>query len=805
MKKSLPIILSAAMAFSMFSSVALGAATAKSSADFYDLNNLDAASKIKFDAMISAGIFDGVGEGNFGLKDKMNRAQFAKVAALVFGLPVDASLKSSSFNDVSADDPANGYALPYIESLKNANLTDGYGANSYNPAGEVTKEQLAAFLIRGLSKDAEAKAAQGMNDNTVSDWAKGYAALASQLKLMENDADGMFEGKTAATREQLVTSSYEAKQQYIPGSIVVKPSTPSTPSNSVQLSTGEMPSYTLTNNVQAQPKGLLQEKTASGWRFGAAIKLSNTSGSTVRIPDYELRVKASDGTVYTLKASTDNVRSIEPQSTVELSYMSEIDKIADFNLTDLLWVDVDDQVYPKKETLLADASVESFVWRGSEATIQDPALLGNWGFTFTIPGENSPLKYTATNMTKQFTGQAPTYIVQVKVENPASYAATVPSFTLSGQASGRSFIGTRVEQSSVILNPGEQKYINFAITTEPDTQLNAFYVLSSHNFLKQGATAPVQYFTGRIGFKLPTASETQTALPTYVLGKPIAVDSLSKAVNPQMEVALQNIEWFENDGRDYKTAVAKIKFTNKSGSVIPVPKLGADIVSSNGVNYNGVQSTTSVNDVLPGMGAVQMYAFTVPSSENANQFTLRLLEQQGQQASAGSQAQSGSQAQQQPAQATPAQQAQTTYKTPIAQVNVTLSALTPTGNEFSFYPYQVKMDSFNITNYAAKNAVTNSYGYTYKLEMGLDIKTTDAVLADPANPKLLFQLEGPDGKRLGSKTYSLSGDSRLMSGNQSVMFDSASDTLESPISIKVYELVTTPYGDARRLLTTLKN
>ncbi|NOU96543.1 hypothetical protein GC093_25470 [Paenibacillus sp. LMG 31456] len=792
MKKSLSMILSAAMAFSMFSSVALGAGIAKSSTDFNDLNNLDAASKIKFDAMISAGIFDGVGEGNFGLKDKMNRAQFAKVAALIFGLPVDASLKSSSFTDVSADDPANGYALPYIESLKNANLTDGYGANSYNPAGEVTKEQLAAFLIRGLSKEAEAKATQGVNDTTVSAWARGYASLATQLKLMENGADGTFGGNSAATREQLVTSSYEAKQQFIPGSIVVKPTVPS---NTVQLSTGEMPSYPLTNNVQAQPKGLLQEKTAGGWRFGAAIKLTNTSGSTVRIPDYELRVKASDGTVYTLKASSDNVRSIEPQSTVELSYMSEIDKIADFNLTNLLWIDVDDQVYPKQETLLADAPIESFVWRGSEATIQDPALLGNWGVTFTIPGENSPLKYSATNMTKQFTGQAPTYIVQVKVVNPASYAATVPNFTLSGQAEGRSFVGNRVEQSSVILNPGEQKYINFAITTEPDTQLNAFYVLSGHNFLKQGATAPIQYFTGRIGFKLPAASETQTALPSYVIGKPITVDSLSKAVNPQMEVALQNIEWFENDGRDYKTAVAKIKYTNRSGSVIPVPKLGADIVSSNGVTYNGIQSTSSVNDVLPGMGAVQMYAFTVPGSENANQFTLRLLEQQGQQAQASSQA----------AQAQPTQQAQPSYKTPIAQVNVTMNSLTSVGNEFSFYPYQVRMDSFNITNYAAKNAVTNSYGYTYKLEMGLDIKTTDAVIADPANPKLLFQLEGPDGKRLGSKTYALSGDNRLMSGNQSIMFDSASDTLESPISIKVYEVVTTPYGDARRLLTTLKD
>lgn len=147
MKKSLSVITSSALALTLFSSVALGAAAPKSAKDFSDLSNLDAGTKAKFDTMIAAGIFDGVSDGVFGLNDKMNRAQFAKVAALIFGLKIDPSVTVSSFSDVRADDPANGYALPYIEALKAANLTDGFGPNTYNPAGEVTKEQLAAFLI----------------------------------------------------------------------------------------------------------------------------------------------------------------------------------------------------------------------------------------------------------------------------------------------------------------------------------------------------------------------------------------------------------------------------------------------------------------------------------------------------------------------------------------------------------------------------------------------------------------------------------------------------------------------------------
>ncbi|WP_162257296.1 S-layer homology domain-containing protein, partial [Paenibacillus sp. Soil724D2] len=211
MKKTLSVVLTSAMALSMFSSVAFG----KTSADFTDLKDLDAATKVKFDAMITAGIFDGVTETTFGLKDEMNRAQFAKVAALIMGLEVNKDLKTSTFTDVSVTDAANGYALPYIEALKTAGVTDGYAEGQYNPAGKVTKEQLATFLVRVLGQDAAAKGKTG-TDTTVSGWAQGYVALALELKLLANGSDGKFGGMTNATRDLLVTGAYEAKQQYVP-------------------------------------------------------------------------------------------------------------------------------------------------------------------------------------------------------------------------------------------------------------------------------------------------------------------------------------------------------------------------------------------------------------------------------------------------------------------------------------------------------------------------------------------------------------------------------------------------------------
>ncbi|MDG0810396.1 S-layer homology domain-containing protein [Cohnella rhizosphaerae] len=211
-KKVVGVLMAVLLCFHF--SVGFAAGASKTSADFTDLKDLDAATKAKFDALISAGIFDGVSGTKFGIADEMNRAQFAKVAALIFDLEVDKDVKTSSFKDVKADDPANGYALPYIEAVKAAGITDGYGEGTYNPAGNVTKEQLATFLVRGLGKNEEAKSTPGVKDDSVSDWAKGYVALALETKLLDNGADGKFGGQTNATRDLLVTGAYEAQSQY---------------------------------------------------------------------------------------------------------------------------------------------------------------------------------------------------------------------------------------------------------------------------------------------------------------------------------------------------------------------------------------------------------------------------------------------------------------------------------------------------------------------------------------------------------------------------------------------------------------
>lgn len=768
MKKYLSVIISSCVASTLLLAAgAQGAGSPKSSADFNDLGQLDAGTRAKLDAMIAAGIFDGVSDGVFGLHDKMNRAQFAKAAAGIFQLKVNTSLSTSSFSDVNAADPANGYALPYIEALKTAHLTDGFGSGTFNPAGEVTKEQLAAFLIRGLNKEAEVKSNVGTNDSTVSNWAKGYAALAIQMNLLGNQMDGKFGGMSPATREQLVIASYEAKRQYVP--VTVTPAIHDLPVEALTA-------YVLTEYTQAQVKSVTQEKSSDGWKVGVVITLTNTSGAAIRIPDYDLRIRTAEGTDYTLQASASNSRSILPQGSVTLSYMTDIGVNKDVQLTNLRWVEVDQKVYPKQEKQLADAAISSIVWRGQDTLIEDPAHLGDWGVRFSLPGINSALKYSAVKMSKQFTGQTPTYIVEILAENQGGYAETIPDFILSGKSEGKSYIGKRVEEAPIRLDAGGKKSIHFAITTDTDTALEAFYVLSSESFLKQGQTTPTTYFTGRIGFRLP-ASEGAVAgagVSRYDFGTPMDFTQMNDTINPNLTVSLQELHVTDNQETGNKTGIAKFKLFNKSDKPIPVPAFGAELTGKDGNSYAGRRQTVNTDDIAPGTGIVVSYAFVLPSTDESELFQLNVQEVL----------------------------ANSAYKSTIASYSVSIQTDNDRNN-IALFPFKLNLKSWTLSQLTMMG--TTGFSYTYKLNLDLGMERESEVVLDQAFSKLKFELVDSSGRALGSNSFPFTGSNRLVSGNQVLTFSNlAQDQIQSNISIKVYETITTPTGEMDRLIAELK-
>ncbi|MGF7031742.1 hypothetical protein J2T17_002656 [Paenibacillus mucilaginosus] len=286
MKKTLMTFLSLALIWMTLLPFAVSAAApgevriaaAKTADDFKDLVGLPKDQKDKFNALLSEGVFNGLSEDTFGLDVQMNRAQFAKVASIIFKLPVDGTLTASSFKDVSADDPANAYALPYIEALKKAGLTNGYDAEGvlYNPAGPVSRQELSAFLIRGLGLEEAASSATSVADATVADWAKPYVALALEKKLMTAEG-GSFDGTSPATRRMLALASYEAKNLLAGGKPASETPATGTPDKEEPAAGGNDTSKDDEPAAEVSPKGkkLLivgREKAAEDLIIGDRLK-----------------------------------------------------------------------------------------------------------------------------------------------------------------------------------------------------------------------------------------------------------------------------------------------------------------------------------------------------------------------------------------------------------------------------------------------------------------------------------------------------------------------------------------------------
>ncbi|NOU98046.1 hypothetical protein GC093_33175 [Paenibacillus sp. LMG 31456] len=198
MKKSLTLIAAAAVAFSMLATTAM-ADNVKTTSDYKDLTSIEAGLKNKIDNLLSKGIFEGVSSDTFGISQNMTRAQFAKVASLVFGLQVDPTLQTSSFADVRANDSANGWAIPYIEAAKKAGLIDGMTDTSFAPGENVTVGQLDTVLVKGLGKKVT---------TSTSPWYADAVKQAMELNIhpVDKSGDGI------ATRADLVIGAYGSLQ-----------------------------------------------------------------------------------------------------------------------------------------------------------------------------------------------------------------------------------------------------------------------------------------------------------------------------------------------------------------------------------------------------------------------------------------------------------------------------------------------------------------------------------------------------------------------------------------------------------------
>ena len=189
MKKSLSILLSFALVFGLFASMASAADTELTAAQKYQI-------------LVDKGILKGNPDGDARLNNNLNRAEFATVAIAISGL-TEEKPATATFSDVNSKQWWYGA----IEAAAKAGLVEGYNGK-FDPRSNVTIEQVIKVAVQaaGLNpvEDAEVEGASA--------WAGPYIQAALDAGLISAGLDY----KADATRGQTFVVGYSVYEKLNP-------------------------------------------------------------------------------------------------------------------------------------------------------------------------------------------------------------------------------------------------------------------------------------------------------------------------------------------------------------------------------------------------------------------------------------------------------------------------------------------------------------------------------------------------------------------------------------------------------------
>ncbi|MDF2836648.1 MAG: hypothetical protein K0Q63_2288 [Paenibacillus sp.] len=135
----------------------------------------------------------------------LTRAQFTKMLLGAMGI-----LQTEKVSEVFHDVPASHWSSGWVEAAAELGIVQG-SDGSFRPDDQLTREQMVVMLIRALGEE---KAALAFDEtlvfhdaDAISAWAYGYAALASEMGLVQG-SEGLFRPKSVSTRAQAAAVIY---------------------------------------------------------------------------------------------------------------------------------------------------------------------------------------------------------------------------------------------------------------------------------------------------------------------------------------------------------------------------------------------------------------------------------------------------------------------------------------------------------------------------------------------------------------------------------------------------------------------
>ncbi|WP_158223825.1 MULTISPECIES: S-layer homology domain-containing protein [unclassified Cohnella] len=190
MKKSLSILLSFALVFGLFASMASAADTELTTAQ-------------KYQALVDKGVLKGNPDGDARLGNTLNRAEYATIAIAIAGL-AEEKPATATFSDVNSKQWWYGA----IEAAAKAGLVDGVGGGKFDPRSDVTIEQVIKVAVQA----AGATPVEGAEVEGASAWAGPYIQAALDAGLIAAGLDY----KASATRGQTIDVGYAVYEKLNP-------------------------------------------------------------------------------------------------------------------------------------------------------------------------------------------------------------------------------------------------------------------------------------------------------------------------------------------------------------------------------------------------------------------------------------------------------------------------------------------------------------------------------------------------------------------------------------------------------------
>nr|WP_240548113.1 S-layer homology domain-containing protein [Paenibacillus lignilyticus] len=154
------------------------------------------------EAATSKGFVQGI-SGKLNPKTKITRAEFAKLMVEVLGLNLT-SVATDNFTDV----PQNKWFAAYINTAYNAGMIAGF-ENRFHPNETITREQMAAIIVRALKLKPSLSTVPLLDLELVSQWAQADVQTVSALQIMQG-SENRFNPVDSVTREMAIVVAMRA-------------------------------------------------------------------------------------------------------------------------------------------------------------------------------------------------------------------------------------------------------------------------------------------------------------------------------------------------------------------------------------------------------------------------------------------------------------------------------------------------------------------------------------------------------------------------------------------------------------------